>query len=87
MHLEEGVGEASFQPAGYSRPNSDCRGKKFFPSPNKQNKITLFYAGALSNKAVWGTAELKRAVVTYQLSAKVIKKTGKEATDSESSNN
>ena len=74
MHLEGGVGEASFQPAGYSRPNSDCRGTKFSPPPNKQNKVTyLYYAGALSKKAVWGTAEIKRAVVTYQLSAKVVK--------------
>ena len=29
MHLTGGVGEASFQPAGYSRPNSDCEGTKF----------------------------------------------------------
>ena len=74
MHLGGGVGEASFQPAGYSRPNSDCRGTKFSPPPNKQNKINyLYYAGALSKKAVWGTAEIKRAVVTYQLNAKVVK--------------
>ena len=70
MHLEGGVGEASFQPAGYSCPNSECRGKTFSPPPNKQNKIIyLDYAGALSEKAVWGTAEIKGAFVTYQLSA------------------
>ena len=77
MHLEGGIGEASFQPAGYSRPYSECRGTTFTPAPNKQTRITYIdYAGALSTKAVWGTFEIKRAVVTYQLCAKVIKTTG-----------
>ena len=77
MHLEGGVGEASFQPVGYSRPNSDCRGKRFKPPPNRQNKITfLNYGGSLSEKGVWGTAEIKRAVVTYKLCVEVAKRTG-----------
>ena len=37
VHLEGGVGETSFQPAGYSRPNSDCKGKKFTPPPYDPN--------------------------------------------------
>ena len=32
MHLTGGVGEASFQPNGYSRPNSDCEGTIFMPN-------------------------------------------------------
>ena len=37
MHLTGGVGEASFQPAGFSRPNSDCEGAKFTPPVNDQS--------------------------------------------------
>ena len=40
MHLEGGVAEASFQPVGYSRPNSDCSGESFQPPPNEHSKIT-----------------------------------------------
>ena len=77
MHLQGGVGEASFQPAGYSRPNSDCKGKEFTPPPNEQNRITyLDYSEHLREKAMWSTEKIRRAVVTYQLSAKVIKKIG-----------
>ena len=77
MHLEGGVGEASFQLVGYSRrPNSDCCGKSFQPPPNQQNKITfLNYGGSLSKKGILGTSEIKRAVVTYKLSVKVAKRT------------
>ena len=77
MHLQGGVGEASFQPAGYSRPNSDCKGKKFTPPPNEQNRITyLDYSEHLREKAMWSTEKIRRAVVTYQLSAKVMKRIG-----------
>ena len=77
MHLQGGVGEASFQPAGYSRPNSDCKGKKFTPPPNEQNRITyLDYSEHLREKAMWSTENIRRVVVPYQLSAKVIKKIG-----------
>ena len=77
MHLEGGVAEASFQPVGYSRPNSDCCGGSFQPPTNQQNKITfLNYGGSLTDKGIWGTSEIKRTVVTYQLSVKVSKRTG-----------
>ena len=77
MHLEGGVGEASFQPAGYSRPNSDCEGIEFTPPPNKQTRITyLDYSAHLREKAIWSTKKIRRAVVTYQISAKVVKKIG-----------
>ena len=52
MHLTGGVGEASFQPAGYSRPNSDCEGTKFTPPPNNQNRITYIdYSRHLREKS------------------------------------
>ena len=77
MHLEGGVAEASFQPVGYSRPNSDCCGGSFQPPPNEQSKITfLNYGESLTDNGVWGTSEIKRAVVTYQLSVKVSNRTG-----------
>ena len=40
MHLTGGVGEASFQQAGYSRPNSDCEGTKFTQPANDQSRIS-----------------------------------------------
>ena len=74
VHLEGGVGEASFQPAGYSWPNTDCKGKEFTPPPNDQNRITyLDYSEHLREKAMWSTDEIRRAVVTYQPSVKVLK--------------
>ena len=76
MHLEGGLAEASFQPVGYSRLNSYCKGESFQPPHNDQSRITdLNYGNSLTNKAVWGTTEITRAVVTYQLSAKVSKST------------
>ena len=39
MNLDGGIGEASFQPAGFSRPNSDCEGIPFNPPMNNQNTI------------------------------------------------
>ena len=77
MHLTGGVGEASFQPAGYSRPNSDCEGTRFTPPPNDQSRISYIdYSRHLQEKARWSTEEIRRAVVTYQLSVKVQKKVG-----------
>ena len=64
MHLQGGVGEASFQPAGYSRPNSDCEGIEFTPPPNEQTRITyLDYSEHLREKAIWSTEKIRRAVV------------------------
>ena len=77
MHLTGGVGEASFQPAGYSRPNSDCEGTRFTPPANDQSRISYIdYSQHLQEKAKWSTQEIRRAVVTYQLSVKVQKKVG-----------
>ena len=77
MHLTGGVGEASFQPAGYSRPNSNCEGPRFTPLANEQSRISYIdYSRHLQEKAKWSTKEIRRAVVTYQLSVKVQKKVG-----------
>ena len=77
MHLTGGVGEASFQPAGYSRPTSDCDGTRFTQPPNDQSRISYIdYSRHLQEKARWSTEEIRRAVVTYQLSVKVQKKVG-----------
>ena len=35
MHLEGGLAEAAFQPVGFSRPNSYCKGEAFQPPPNR----------------------------------------------------
>ena len=77
MHLTGGVGEASFQPGGFSRPNSDFEGSPFTPPANDQSRITYIdYRRHLEKKAQWSTHEIQRAVVTYQLSVKVMKKIG-----------
>ena len=39
INLDGGVGEASFQPAGFSRPNSNYEGVPFTPPMNNQNSI------------------------------------------------
>ena len=77
MHLTGGVGEATFQPPGFSRPNSDCEGTPFTPTANDQSRITYIdYRRHLQKKAQWSTHEIQSAVVTYQLSVKVMKKIG-----------
>ena len=70
MHLQGGVGEASFQPAGYLRPNSDCKGKEFTPPPNEQNKITYIdYSEHLREKAMCSTEKIRREVLICSFSA------------------
>ena len=76
MHLTGGVGEASFQPAGYSRPNSDCEGTPFTPPISDQSTISYIdYRRHFQNKEKWSTEVIRRAVVTNQLWVKVMKKT------------
>ena len=66
MHLTGGVGEASFQPAGFSRPNSDCEGTPVTPPANDQSRISYIdYRGHLQKKEQWSTEVIRRAVVTY----------------------
>ena len=62
MNLEGGVGEVSFQSAGYSRPNSDCEGVPFTPPANDQNRISYIdYRRHLQKKARWSTEVIRRA--------------------------
>ena len=61
---------------GYSRPNSDCEGSPFTPPINDQNTISYIdYRKRFQKKEQWSTEVIRRAVVTYQLSVKVMKKT------------
>ena len=76
MNLDGGVGQASFQPAGFSRPNSDCEGIPFTPPMNDQDTISYIdYRKHLETKEQWSTEVIRQAVVTYELSVKVMKKT------------
>ena len=76
INLNGGVGEASFQPAGFSRPNSYCEGTPFTPPKNNQNSIDYIdNKKHYQNKEQWSTDTIRRAVVTYQFSAKVMKQT------------
>ena len=76
INLDGGVGEASFQPAGFSRPNSYCEGTPFTPPKNNQKSIDYIdNKKHYQNKEQWSTDTIRRAVVTYQFSAKVMKQT------------
>ena len=39
LQLEGGVGEDMFQPSGFSRPDSWCRGTPFYPPRNTDDSI------------------------------------------------
>ena len=39
IKLDGGIGEASFQPIGFSRPNSYCKGTSFTPPRNNQKSL------------------------------------------------
>ena len=68
------MGEAMFQPSGFSRPDSWCRGTLFYPPRNTDDSIEyLDYASHYERKEQWPTSKIRRAVVTYRLSAKVQK--------------
>ena len=74
LQLEGGVGEAMFQPSGFSRPDSWCRGTPFYPPRNKGDSIEYIdFKSHYEKKEQWPTSKIRRAVVTYRLSAKVQK--------------
>ena len=76
MNLEGEVGEATFQSVGYLRPNSDCEGTPFTPPINDHSTISYIdYRKHFQKKEQWSTEVIRRDVVTYQLSVKVMKKT------------
>ena len=74
LQLKGGVGEAMFQPSGYSRPDSYCRGTPFYPPRNKGDSIEYIdFKLHYEKKEQWPTSKIRRAVVTYRLIAKVQK--------------
>ena len=74
IQLSGGVGEAMFQPSGYSRPDSYCKGTPFYPPRNKGSSIEYIdFKSHYEQKEQWPTDKIRRAVVTYRMSAKVLK--------------
>ena len=72
LQLEGGVGEAMFQPSGFSRPDSWCMGYPFSPPKNTDDAIQyLDYGSHYERQEQWPTSKIRRAVITYRLSAKV----------------
>ena len=56
INLDGGVGEASFQPAGFSRPNSYCEGTPFTPPKSNQKSIDYIdNKKHYQNKEQWST--------------------------------
>merc|ERR1711873_27816 len=77
LELNGGRGLAMFQPIGFSRPDSWCRGSIFYPPRNDDKSITyLAYSSHFEKKKMWGTDRIRRAVVTYNLEATVEKTEG-----------
>ena len=61
-----------FQPSGFSRPDSWCKGTPFYPPKNTDDAIEyLDYASHYERKKLWPTSKIRRVVVTYRLSARV----------------
>ena len=76
LKLEGGVGEYMFQPIGFSRPDSWCKGTPFYPPKNTDDSIEyLDFSSHYERKEQWPTTQIRRAVVTSRLSAKVQKTT------------
>ena len=77
LELAGGRGQAMFQPIGFSRPDSWCRGSTFYPPINDDKSIVyLDYESHFERKKMWGTDRIRRAVVTYNLEATVEKVEG-----------
>ena len=76
INLEGGLGEALFQPIGFSRPNSYCEGTPFTPPRNNQKSLEYIdNKKHYQDKEQWETDTIRRAVVAYEFSAKVMKQT------------
>ena len=76
IKLDGGIGEASFQPNGFSRPNSYCKGNPFTPPRNTQKSLEYIdYKKHYEDKEQWEVETIRRTVVTYEFSAKVTKQT------------
>ena len=70
IKLDGGVGEASFQ------PNSYCKGNQFTPPRNTQRSLEYIdHKKHYEKKEQWEVETIRRAVVTYEFSARVTKQT------------
>ena len=72
LKLRGGKGSAMFQPIGFSRPDSWCRGTAFYPPRNDDEAIEyLDFSSHYEKKKLWPTSKIRRAIVTYRLEATV----------------
>ena len=77
LKLQGGVGNSMFQPSGFRRPDSWCKGYPFFPPKNVDDAIEYVdYRAHYEKKQLWPTEEIRRAVVTYRFTAQVQKTQG-----------
>ena len=84
LQLRGGKGTAMFQPIGFSRPDSWCKGTPFYPPKNTDEAIEyLDFASHYERKKLWPTSKIRRAVVTYRLDATVQRTIGYIADEGE----
>ena len=74
LKLKGGVGHGMFQPKGFSRPDSWCKGFPFLPPENTDDAIRYKdYKKYFEDKKMWSTEMIRRAIVTYRFTAQVQK--------------
>ena len=77
LKLQGGVGHSMFQPKGFSRPDSWCKGYPFLLPKNEDDAIEYVdYRNYFEKKQLWPTERIRRAVVTYRFTAQVQKVQG-----------
>lgn len=77
LQLRGGKGTAMFQPIGFSRPDSWCKGTPFYPPKNTDEAIEyLDFSSNYERMKLWPTSKIRRAVVTYRLDATVQRSIG-----------
>ena len=84
LQLRGGKGTAMFQPIGFSRPDSWCKGTAFYPPKNDDEAIEyLDFSSQYERKKLWPTSKIRRAVVTYRLETTVQRSIGYLSDDGE----
>ena len=64
LKLRGGVGHGMFQPKGFSRPDSWCKGFPFLPPKNMDDAIRYVdFKNYFEKKQIWPTERIRRAVV------------------------
>ena len=62
LKLQGGVGHSMFQPKGFSRPDSWCKGYPFLPPKNVDDSIEYVdYPNYFEKKQLWPTERIRRA--------------------------